>query len=82
MVRPIQRKFMNINMILVLLRLFVIALGSTLTYAIQNYLFTYTAAVLTARLRSLSFKGMLRQDSEYCSDLEFKKLSTELTIHA
>ena len=80
MVCPIQRKFMSPNMTLVLLRLFVTALCSRLTFAMQNYLFTYAAAVLTARLRSLSFKGILRQDSEYY-DSEFKKLSSELIIH-
>jgi len=45
-------------------RLFVIALVATLAYGFQRYLFSSAASNLTARLRSLSFKAMLRQDSK------------------
>lgn len=41
---------------------FIIALGSTLSIGMQNYLFASSAATLTARLRSLGFKAVLRQD--------------------
>ncbi|KAG2071587.1 P-loop containing nucleoside triphosphate hydrolase protein [Suillus decipiens] len=34
----------------------------------QNYFFASSAAVLTAKLRSLSFKAILRQDIEYFDD--------------
>ena len=43
--------------------LFVIALGSTLAIACQNYFFSTAAAGLTSKLRSLSFRAILRQDS-------------------
>ncbi|PPQ73650.1 hypothetical protein CVT26_010608 [Gymnopilus dilepis] len=42
--------------------LFIIALISTFTMGLQNYMFLSAAAHLSARLRSLSFKAMLRQD--------------------
>lgn len=45
--------------------LFLIAIISTTTITFQNRLFSLAAANLTARLRSLSFKSMLRQDSKY-----------------
>jgi ATP-binding cassette subfamily B (MDR/TAP) protein 1 len=44
--------------------MFVIAILSTVAIGFQNYLFANAAANLTARLRSLSFKAMLRQDSK------------------
>ncbi|PPQ92430.1 hypothetical protein CVT25_008651 [Psilocybe cyanescens] len=44
---------------------FIIAILSTLSIGFQNYLFASTAATLTARLRTLSFKAMLRQDIEF-----------------
>jgi ATP-binding cassette subfamily B (MDR/TAP) protein 1 len=43
---------------------FIIALGSTCTIGIQNYLFTSAAGALTAKVRSLSFRAILRQDGE------------------
>jgi ATP-binding cassette, subfamily B (MDR/TAP), member 1 len=43
---------------------FIIAIISTVAIAFQNYLFAKTAAVLTARLRRLTFKAILRQDSK------------------
>ncbi|KJA18017.1 hypothetical protein HYPSUDRAFT_169806 [Hypholoma sublateritium FD-334 SS-4] len=45
--------------------MFIIALISTFTIGWQNYLFAASAANLTARLRSLSFKAILRQDIEF-----------------
>ena len=45
-------------------RLFLIAIGSTIAMGCQNYFFGVAAANLTSRLRSLSFKAILRQDSE------------------
>jgi ATP-binding cassette subfamily B (MDR/TAP) protein 1 len=45
--------------------LFIIAIVSTIAIGFQNYLFSKTAASLTARLRELSFKAILRQDIEY-----------------
>jgi len=45
-------------------RMFVIAILSMLFIGVQNSLFGIAASNLTARLRSLSFKAMLRQDSK------------------
>ncbi len=44
---------------------FIIAIISTFTIGIQNYAFGASAATLSARLRSLSFRAILRQDIEY-----------------
>ncbi|KAG5648338.1 hypothetical protein DXG03_004910 [Asterophora parasitica] len=44
---------------------FIIALISTLSIGLQNYLFSAAAATLTAKLRSLSFRAILRQDIEF-----------------
>ncbi|KAJ8520713.1 hypothetical protein ONZ45_g2501 [Pleurotus djamor] len=44
---------------------FVIAIISTLAMAVQNYMFPSAAAILTAKLRKLSFKAILRQDIEF-----------------
>ncbi|RDB18091.1 Leptomycin B resistance protein pmd1 [Hypsizygus marmoreus] len=44
---------------------FIIALISTLSIGMQNYLFSSAAAQLTAKLRSLSFRAILRQDIEF-----------------
>ena len=52
--------------------LFVIAILSTLAIGFQNYLFGSAAAVLTARLRMLSFKALLRQDIEFFDQDEHK----------
>lgn len=43
---------------------FVIAVISTVLIGIQNYMFGVTSADLTSKLRSLSFRAILRQDSE------------------
>jgi len=44
---------------------FIIAIGATLAIWGQNFFFTSSAAALTARLRTLSFKAILRQDVEW-----------------
>ncbi|KIJ64522.1 hypothetical protein HYDPIDRAFT_89952 [Hydnomerulius pinastri MD-312] len=44
---------------------FVIAILSSLCIGFQNYYFASSAAILTSKLRSLSFKAILRQDIEY-----------------
>lgn len=45
--------------------LFIIAIISTFAIGFQNFLFASSAASLTAKLRSLSFKSILRQDIEF-----------------
>ncbi|KAF8798991.1 multidrug resistance protein 1 [Phlegmacium glaucopus] len=44
---------------------FIIAILAAVSIGTQNYLFAYAASVLTARLRALSFKAILRQDIEF-----------------
>ncbi|KAJ3566036.1 hypothetical protein NP233_g7253 [Leucocoprinus birnbaumii] len=44
---------------------FCIAIISTMSISLQNYSFASTAAALTARLRKLSFRAILRQDIEF-----------------
>ncbi|KAG6840985.1 hypothetical protein C0991_002875 [Blastosporella zonata] len=44
---------------------FIIAILSTVSIGMQNYLFASAAARLTAKLRSLSFRAILRQDIEF-----------------
>jgi ATP-binding cassette subfamily B (MDR/TAP) protein 1 len=44
---------------------FVIAIISAGGMAVQNYLFASAAATLTAKLRALSFRAIMRQDSEF-----------------
>ncbi|KAG1745981.1 P-loop containing nucleoside triphosphate hydrolase protein [Suillus paluster] len=44
---------------------FIIAILSTISIGFQNYFFASSAATLTAKLRSISFKAILRQDIEY-----------------
>ncbi|KAG2129495.1 P-loop containing nucleoside triphosphate hydrolase protein [Suillus clintonianus] len=44
---------------------FLIAILSAISIGFQNYYFASSAAILTAKLRSLSFKAILRQDIEY-----------------
>lgn len=43
---------------------FIIAVISMILSLLQTYMFVSTAATLTAKLRSLSFRAILRQDSE------------------
>ena len=49
----------------VALWLFLIAVGSSFAVGLENYMFSRAAATLTAKLRSLSFKAILRQDGEF-----------------
>ncbi|KAG2156010.1 P-loop containing nucleoside triphosphate hydrolase protein [Suillus bovinus] len=44
---------------------FIIAILSALSIGLQNYYFASSAAILTAKLRSICFKAILRQDIEY-----------------
>ncbi|KAI9462777.1 P-loop containing nucleoside triphosphate hydrolase protein [Lactarius psammicola] len=44
---------------------FIIAILAMISIGIQNYLFAHSAASLTSKLRSLSFRATLRQDIEY-----------------
>jgi ATP-binding cassette subfamily B (MDR/TAP) protein 1 len=44
---------------------FIISILSAISICMQNYFFAASAASLTERLRSLSFKAVLRQDIEY-----------------
>ena len=50
--------------------LFIIAILSACLIGVQNYMFASAAAILTAKIRSLSFRAILRQDSE-CSGYPF-----------
>jgi ATP-binding cassette subfamily B (MDR/TAP) protein 1 len=59
--------------------LFIIAIVSTLAIGFQNYLFGYAASVLTARLRTLSFRALLRQDIEFF-DQEKNNVSNSLFL--
>lgn len=43
---------------------FIIAILSSITISFQNYLFASAAGSLTCKLRSLSFRAILRQDSQ------------------
>jgi hypothetical protein len=45
-------------------RLFLIAVGSTVVLGLKSYFFSSAATDLTAKLRSLTFKAMLRQDGK------------------
>jgi hypothetical protein len=51
--------------IMAFVRFFVISLISMCTIGFQNYLFSASAASLTHKLRSLSFRAILRQDSKH-----------------
>ena len=44
---------------------FIIAILSMMAVGFQNYLFASSAAALTSKLRSLSFRAILRQDIEF-----------------
>ncbi|EIW81034.1 P-loop containing nucleoside triphosphate hydrolase protein [Coniophora puteana RWD-64-598 SS2] len=44
---------------------FLIAIVSSFAIASSNYIFGSSAAILTAKLRSISFRAILRQDIEY-----------------
>ncbi|KAG2160205.1 P-loop containing nucleoside triphosphate hydrolase protein [Suillus bovinus] len=47
---------------------FILAILCALCMGFQNYFFASAAAILTAKLRSLSFKAILRQDIEHFDD--------------
>lgn len=69
-------------------RLFIISLIAFMTIGTQNYLFGASAAELTAKLKSLSFKAILRQDGEDLIELlaytrcliEFLQWSTSIKM--
>jgi ATP-binding cassette subfamily B (MDR/TAP) protein 1 len=44
--------------------LFILAIFSACSIGVQNYMFSSAAATLTFKIRSLSFRAILRQDSE------------------
>lgn len=44
---------------------FLIAIASIILSTVQNYMFASNAATITARIRSISFRAILRQDSEF-----------------
>ncbi|OAX42868.1 P-loop containing nucleoside triphosphate hydrolase protein [Rhizopogon vinicolor AM-OR11-026] len=44
---------------------FIIAILSAITIGLQNFYYASCAAILTAKIRSLCFKAILRQDIEY-----------------
>jgi len=45
-------------------RFFIIAILSAISIGLQNFYFASSAAILTAKLRTLVFKAILRQDSK------------------
>ena len=53
--------------------LFIIAIISACLIGVQYYMFASAAATLTAKIRSLSFRAILRQDSE-CSCYMLSKI--------
>ncbi|KDQ25589.1 hypothetical protein PLEOSDRAFT_1097506 [Pleurotus ostreatus PC15] len=60
--------------------LFIIAIISTAAIGIQNYMFSAAAATLTAKLRKLSFKAILRQDIEFFDQEEHSTGSLTSTL--
>jgi len=44
---------------------FIIGVGASAAITVQNYMFASAAATLTAKLRSQSFRAILRQDSKF-----------------
>ncbi|KAI6166370.1 P-loop containing nucleoside triphosphate hydrolase protein [Pisolithus thermaeus] len=49
---------------------FVVAIVSSVVIAIQNYVFTLAASNLTTKLRTLSFRAILRQDIQFFDRVE------------
>lgn len=49
---------------------FLIAIGSTIAIGVQNHLFAAAAAELSSKLRSLSFRAILRQDIQFFDNEE------------
>lgn len=66
--QPCRAGVLNIKS-LCLDRMFIIAILSALAMGTQGYYFTNAAANLTEKIRSLSFRAMLKQESEYPSDM-------------
>ncbi|KAG7088358.1 hypothetical protein E1B28_012362 [Marasmius oreades] len=62
---------------------FIIAIVSTVMIGIQNYMFAAAAATLSSKLRSLSFKAILRQDIVFFDqdDHSTGGLTTDLSDH-
>jgi ATP-binding cassette subfamily B (MDR/TAP) protein 1 len=61
--------YLTQRLIVRLFRFFIIAVISTFLIGFQNFLFSSSAATLTKKLRSLSFRAILRQDSAFCPPL-------------
>lgn len=57
-------RIVNVVLTAAFYRLFIIAILATIAIAHQNYFFSRAAAGLTQKLRSLSFRAILRQDSK------------------
>lgn len=57
--------FQDIDFFTLSNRLFIISILSAISIGCQNYYFAASAASLTGKLRSLSFRAILRQDSAY-----------------
>ncbi|KAI5993497.1 P-loop containing nucleoside triphosphate hydrolase protein [Pisolithus albus] len=51
-------------------RFFIVAIVSSVAIAIQNHVFTLAASNLTAKLRTLSFRAILRQDIQFFDRVE------------
>lgn len=77
---PMSSMFKNDVTDLVSYRLFLIAICSTIAIANQNYFFSRAAASLTSKLRSLSFRAILRQDSTSRSRPPLPNALTNITL--
>lgn len=53
--------------------MFIISILSAITIGCQNYFFAASAASLTGKLRSLSFRAILRQDGAYIYASQYKR---------
>ena len=61
--------------------MFIIAIGATIAAGIQFYTFSSATANLTSKLRTISFKSMLRQDSTLDRSVSWKlKLNVRLLV--
>jgi ATP-binding cassette subfamily B (MDR/TAP) protein 1 len=58
---------------------FIISLTALGMVFFHNYMFASAAATLTAKIRSLSFRAILRQDSEFCHRITVVRLSILLS---
>ena len=57
---------------------FIIAILSMIAVGFQNYLFASSAAELTSKLRSLSFRAILRQDIAYFDNVGAGEVATRI----